>query len=157
LKVIFKEKIMKLNISLSILLAVLLVLSLSACGAQIPVTGEEAKPVKLDPIAGTDLNRLTLSEKAAERLGLETAQVRAEQVDGAEQLVVPYAALLYDPSGVTWVYVNVEPLVFVRQAIVVDSIQGDDVFLSEGPEAGANVVTLGATELFGSESEFEEE
>ena len=150
---------MKLNISLSILLAVLLVLPLSACGAQIPVTGEEseAKPVVLDPIVGTDLNRLTLTEKAAERLGLETAQVRAEQVDGAEQLVVPYAALLYDPSGVTWVYVNVEPLVFVRQAIVVDSIQGDDVFLSEGPEAGANVVTLGATELFGSESEFEEE
>ena len=150
---------MKLNISLSILLAVLLVLPLSACGAQIPVTGEEseAKPVVLDPIVGTDLNRLTLTEKAAERLGLETAPVRAEQVDGAEQLVVPYAALLYDPSGVTWVYVNVEPLVFVRQAIVVDSIQGDDVFLSEGPEAGANVVTLGATELFGSESEFEEE
>ena len=150
---------MKLNISLSILLAVLLVLPLSACGAQIPVTGEEseAKPVVLDPIVGTDLNRLTLTEKAAERLGLETAQVRAEQVDGTEQLVVPYAALLYDPSGVTWVYVNVEPLVFVRQEIIVDSIQGDDVILSEGPDAGANVVTLGATELYGSESEFEEE
>ena len=150
---------MKLNISLSILLAVLLVLPLSACGAQIPVTGEEseAKPVVLDPIVGTDLNRLTLTEKAAERLGLETAQVRAEQVDGTEQLVVPYAALLYDPSGVTWVYVNVEPLVFVRQEIIVDSIQGDDVILSEGPEAGTNVVTLGATELYGSESEFEEE
>ena len=87
---------MKLNISLSILLAVLLVLPLSACGAQIPVTGEEseAKPVVLDPIVGTDLNRLTLTEKAAERLGLETAQVRAEQVDGTEQLVVPYAAMV---------------------------------------------------------------
>ncbi len=148
---------MKLNISLSILLAFLLVLPLSACGAQDTGNRRGSQTCKLDPIAGTDLNRLTLTEKAAERLGLETAQVRAEQVDGAEQLVIPYAALLYDPSGVTWVYVNVEPLVFVRQAIVVDSIQGDDVFLSEGPEAGANVVTLGATELFGSESEFEEE
>jgi hypothetical protein len=53
--------------------------------------------------------------------------------------------------------VNVEPLVFVRQAITVDDITGDQVILSEGPEAGANVVTMGATELFGSESEFEEE
>ena len=79
------------------------------------------------------------------------------QVDGIDRLVVPYAALLYDTSGQAWVYVNVEPLVFMRQAITVDSIQGDQVILSEGPEAGANVVTLGATELYGSESEFEEE
>ena len=148
---------MKLNFRLLIFIAILLALPLSACGAQLPVTGDEAKPVQLDPIAGTDLNRLTLTEQAADRLGLEMVPVRAEQVDGAEKLVVPYAALLYDPNGVTWVYVSVEPLIFMRQAIVVDSIQGDDVFLSEGPEAGANVVTLGATELFGSESEFEEE
>jgi hypothetical protein len=80
-----------------------------------------------------------------------------KQVDGAERLVVPYAALLYDPSGQAWVYVNVEPLVFVRQAITIDDISGDQVILSEGPESGANVVTMGATELFGSESEFEEE
>jgi hypothetical protein len=53
--------------------------------------------------------------------------------------------------------VNVGPLQYERQAITVDSIEGDQVFLSDGPEAGANVVTLGATELFGSESEFEEE
>jgi hypothetical protein len=156
-EVIFKEKNMKLNFRLLILIAILLTLPLSACGAQIPVTGEEAKPVQLDPIAGTDLNRLTLTEKAAERLGLETVPVLAQQIDGAERLVIPYAALLYDTSGVTWVYVNVEPLVFMRQEITVDSIQGNDVVLSEGPEAGTNVVTFGATELFGSESEFAEE
>jgi len=125
---------------------------LSACGPA-AVVEETDKPVSLEPIAGTDLNRLTLTEKAAERLGLETAPVVAE----AGQVVVPYAALLYDPSGQAWVYVNVGPLAFERQAITVDSIQGDQVFLSEGPEAGANVVTLGATELYGSESEFEEE
>ena len=147
---------MKPNFRSWILIALLLVLPLSACGAQ-EAAEEEDRPAQLEPIEGTDLNRITLTEKAAERLGLETAPVLSQQVDGAERLVIPYAALLYDPSGVTWVYVNVEPLVFVRQAIVVDSIQGDDVFLSEGPEAGANVVTLGATELFGSESEFEEE
>jgi multidrug efflux pump subunit AcrA (membrane-fusion protein) len=131
-------------------------LQLSAC-APTEATEEENKPVSLEPIAGTDLNRLTLTEKAAERLGLETATVLTQQVDGLDRLVVPYAALLYDTSGTAWVYVNVEPLVFVRQIITVDSIQGDQVILSEGLEAGDNVVTLGATELYGSESEFEEE
>jgi hypothetical protein len=41
--------------------------------------------------------------------------------------------------------------------VTVNTIDGDQVVLSQGPEAGAQVVTLGATELFGSESEFEEE
>ncbi len=149
---------MKLNLRALILIAILFVLSLSACGGQIPVTGEEEnKPVRLEPIEGTDLNRITLTEKAADRLGLETAPVLAQQVDGIERLVIPYAALLYDPSGQAWAYVNVAPLVFVRQEITVDSIQQGNVILSTGLKAGDDVVTLGATELFGSESEFEEE
>ena len=141
---------------LLIVLLIILGLQLSACAPE-AVVEEEDKPVQLEPIEGTDLNRVTLTEKAAERLGLETSPVLTQQVDGADRLVVPYAALLYDTSGQAWVYVNVEPLVFVRQAITVDSINGNDVVLSEGPEAGANVVTMGATELYGSESEFEEE
>jgi len=146
-------KQIKLSIFTMLIMTSLL---LSAC-APAEATADEEKPVTLEPIAGTDLNRLTLTEKAAERLGLETAPVLAQQVDGADRVVVPYAALLYDPSGQAWVYVSVEPLVFVRQAVTVDSINGNDVVLSEGPAAGANVVTLGATELYGSESEFEEE
>jgi len=134
------------------LIVILLVLPLSAC-APAAAPEEEEKPVTLEPIAGTDLNRLTLTEKAAERLGLETAAVVAQE----GQVVIPYAALLYDTSGQAWVYVNVGTLAFERQEITVDSIQGDKVILSKGPEAGANVVTLGATELYGSESEFEEE
>jgi len=143
---------MKLNFRLLMLIVVLLVLPLSAC-APAAAPEEEEKPVTLEPIAGTELNRLTLTEKAAERLGLETAPVVAQE----GQVVVPYAALLYDPSGQAWVYVNVGPLAFERQEITVDSIQGNQVILSKGPEAGANVVTLGATELYGSEQEFEEE
>lgn len=128
-------------------------LMLTACGAQEVPPEEEPGPVTLDPIAGTDLNRLTLTEKAAERLGVETVPVVAKE----GKVIVPYAALLYDPSGQAWVYVNVEPLVFVRQTVTVDDISGDEAILSEGPEVGDKVVTMGATELFGSESEFEEE
>jgi uncharacterized protein YcfL len=136
-----------------VLTVILLSLLLSACGAS-EATVDETKPVTLEPISGTDLNRITLTEKAAERLGLETAPVH---VNSAKQMVIPYAALLYDASGGTWVYTTVAPLVYVRQAIVVDSINGNEAVLSEGLENDAVVVTLGATELYGSEAEFEEE
>jgi hypothetical protein len=138
------------------LTVILLSLLLSACGAE-AIPEEEIGPVSLELIPGTDLNRVTLTEKAAERLGLETVTVGSQQVNGKEKLVIPYAALLYDSSGQAWVYVNVEPLVFIREPITVDFINGNEVILSEGPDAGASVVTLGATELFGSEEEFEEE
>jgi len=142
-----------MKLRLLILIAILAVFPLAACGPAAAPEEEAEKPVTLEPIAGTDLNRLTLTEKAAERLGVETAPVVAQEGG----VVVPYAALLYDPSGQAWVYVNVGPLAYERQEVTVDSIDGDKAVLSKGPEAGANVVTMGATELFGSESEFEEE
>jgi hypothetical protein len=131
-------------------------LQLSAC-APASTPQEVIKPVHLEPIAGTDLNRVILTEKAAERLDIQTGLVRDEEIDGKQQKVIPYAAVLYDPTGQAWTYTNPEPLVFIRQAIVVDHIKGDMAVLSEGPDSGMAVVTVGAAELFGSESEFEEE
>ena len=64
-------------------------LLLSACAPEV-APEEEIKPVTLEPIAGTDLNRLTLTEKAAERLGLETVPVSAQE----DQMVIPLARLL---------------------------------------------------------------
>jgi hypothetical protein len=72
--------------------------------------------------------------------------------DGAPRKVVPYAAVLYGVNGETWVYTNPEPLVFVRSPITIDYIDGDLAILSEGPEAGTAVVTVGAAELFGTET-----
>lgn len=66
--------------------------------------------------------------------------------------VVPYAAVLYGVHGETWVYSNPEPLVYVRQPIVIDYIEGDVAVLSDGPQVGTAVVTVGATELFGTET-----
>jgi len=126
---------------------------LTACAPA--ATGEEegVKPVTLEPVAGTDLNHVILTADAAKRLDIQIASVH----DGAEGTVIPYDAVLYEANGNTWVYVSLEPLVFVRQAIVIDHIKGNEAFLSQGPDSGAMVVTLGAAELYGSESEFEEE
>jgi hypothetical protein len=70
----------------------------------------------------------------------------------AERKFVDFASLIYGLHGETWVYTNPEALVFVRQPVTVDFIEGDRAVLSEGPAVGTEVVTLGAAELFGVES-----
>lgn len=70
---------------------------------------------------------------------------------GEKRKTIPYAAVLYDAKGNTWVYTNPEPLVFIRQSIRIDTIAGDQVLLVEGPPVGAAVVTVGGAELLGTE------
>jgi hypothetical protein len=70
----------------------------------------------------------------------------------AQRLVIPYAAVVYGLEGETWVYTNPEPLVYIREPIAIDYIQGDTVVLSEGPASGTPVVVIGAAELFGAET-----
>ena len=65
--------------------------------------------------------------------------------------VIPYSAVLYSPTGETWAYVSSEPMTFTRRAIVIDRIDGNKAFLSEGPAAGAKVATVGVAELYGAE------
>jgi hypothetical protein len=93
------------------------------------------------------LKRLTLSAKAAERLGVETVQVAGS----GTTLTVPYSAVIYDAEGKTWSYVNTEPLTYLRAEIVVDEIDGETAVLSAGPPVGTSIVTTGAAELYGAE------
>jgi hypothetical protein len=115
---------------------------LAACGPK-STSVEKIEPFKLEVIEGSDFQRVILTEKAAQRLDIQTATV-----DGN---VIPYAAVLYGLEGETWTYTNPEPLVFVRQPIVIDHIEGDTAFLSEGLDTGTAVVIIGAAELYGAE------
>jgi len=117
------------------------------------VKATEIKPAHVEAIAGTELHKVTLTARAAERLDIKTDRVQEMVVGGAKRKVVPYAAVLYDPRGETWVYTSPEPLVFVRHRIHVEYIRGDRAVLSQGPPAGTAVVTVGAAELFGAEFE----
>lgn len=72
--------------------------------------------------------------------------------NGTQQKVVPYAAVIYGLQGETWVYTNPEPLVFVRDPILVDYVEGDVAVLLDGPTAGTAVVTVGGAELYGAET-----
>jgi hypothetical protein len=68
-----------------------------------------------------------------------------------QRKLMPYSAVLYDVRGETWSYVRTAPLTFVRQRVSLDYIDGETAVLLEGPAAGSEVVTTGATELFGTE------
>jgi hypothetical protein len=128
-------------------------LLLGACHQAAAPPAAKNEPAKVEAIEGTNLRRIRLTDKAAERLGIRTEPVRAagQPGSGIERRVIPHAAVLYDPQGRTWTYTNPQPLVFVRQAIVVDFIDGDIAVLVDGPAPDAQVVTVGAPELFGAE------
>ena len=235
-----------------VLVLIIIGLQLAACVGK-PVTHDKIEPARVEPLEG-GINRVVLIEKAAERLDIQTALVREEQVvrkrtvggevlaspeadlndlrevtvrvslnesdlnkvdrrqpalvlpltsteeatgllaqpvrapaldnpegaagalyyrvdvadhglvpgqivlvelplAGSEALrkVIPYAAVIYDLHGETWVYTNPEPLVFVRHPIHVDYIEGDLAVLLEGPPAGTEVATVGVAELLGTE------
>lgn len=121
--------------------------ALAACGAAEGDEGDATPVVQVEDSGVPGIGRVTLSELGTERIGLELADVEAG-ADGAE---IPYAAVLYDPDGETWTFVNTEPNVYVRQAIVVDHIEGDTAYLTDGPDAGTKVVATGANELYGAE------
>jgi hypothetical protein len=106
------------------------------------------RPARLEAISGSNIKKITLTLKAAQRLDVQIGKVRQDE---AGRKVVPYAAVVYDKDGSTWVYTNPQPLTFVRQAIVVEDIKGDDAVLKEGPDVGMQVATTGAPQLYGAE------
>src|ERR687889_1574507 len=132
------------------------VVSLSACGEASTgydyETARHHEPAELEPIKGTDVQRVIFDAEAAERVGLKTAPIRQ---DGRKE-IMPYAALIYDAEGDTYAYTAPEPLTYVRQQIDIDHYDGDSVVLSDGPPAGTEVVTVGVDEVYGSEFEVEE-
>ena len=87
-------------------------------------------------------------------LDSDAATLCVEVTNTPPVLVVPYSSLLYDAHGNTWVYVSPKDKVrsFRREAVTVDRIEGNDVFLTEGPDAGTVIVKVGVAELYGTES-----
>jgi ABC-type oligopeptide transport system substrate-binding subunit len=137
---------------------VVLACLLTSCASSVDsAQEEELRPATVEHLQGPDPTRVTLLEEAAQRLDIQTAESHDVEIGGVQKTVIPYAAVLYDTDGTTWTYTCPEPLVFVRHEILIDSIDGERVILSERLPAGTRVVTVGAEELYGSELEFEEE
>lgn len=136
---------LRLCAGLAVLVAVL---GVSAC-AEVPSNLVEDQPYELEPIEGTDLQRVKLSDETAARIDLQTASVRP----AGRGTAVPHAALIYNPDGDVFVYTRPAPQTYVRAAVTVRRVEGAQALLSDGPPAGTVVVTVGAAELLATEYE----
>jgi hypothetical protein len=141
-----------------------LALGVSACGrAPAAEDGEGASgEARVERVEGTEQSRVILTQRAADRLGIQMAEVREVRVAKPAAIgqrragmtmakIIPYAAVLYDEHGDTWAYTSPAPLTFIRKRISVDYVSGDSAVLIKGPPAGTRVVTVGASELLGAE------
>lgn len=116
-----------------------------------PVRPVTDAPPSGDPLAATvhlfyELPNDDHAFWPGERVGV-TVPLQSDE----ESLVLPRAALLYDFQGGTWVYEKIAPRTYSRRRVRLDRVVGDLAVLREGVTPGAEVVTSGAAELFGTE------
>jgi hypothetical protein len=104
--------------------------------------------VRVEPTSDPKIKKVTFSERAAERLGIQMDEVR---VDPSGRRIVPYATIVYDLQGGTWVYVSAGTLSFVRSGVKIESIKGENVYLSDGPPQGTKLLAAAVPQVFGAE------
>ena len=130
-------------------------------------------------VPGSPLGQVVLTQLGAQRIGLETRRAQAVAVPkppppivktkivagvkhtittpapappnpaGKARVIIPYSAIVYDPSGQTYAFTNTGQLTYVEVPVTVDHISGDSAYLTKGPRPGARVVSVGAEELYG--------
>jgi hypothetical protein len=128
-------------------LAALATLLVGACSPA-PSEPTDPEPATVEAIDGSALKRVTLTDDAVERIGIETSPVTAAP---GGRLMVPSSTVLYDQDGLAWVYTNPEGHVFLRSQITILGTTGDETVLTAGPPADTKVVTVGVAELYGTE------
>lgn len=132
--------------------ALLGVLALSGCAEVSEAKHTTVEPYSKEETAVAGLYRVKLAQSAVKRLDVKTAVVtQARAKSGALLKVIPYAAIVYDLNGDTWTYTNPESLLYVREVVRVDYIDGAQAFLLAGPRLGMSVVITGAAQLYGIE------
>ena len=123
-------------------------LGLSCAAALAAESAGKRLPARVEATSDAGIKKVTLTARAAERLGVQLDEVRA---DPSGRQIVPYGAILYDLTGKTWVYVSSDALSFVRGAVTIDTIKGVNVYLKDGPPTGTKVLVTGVPQVFGTE------
>jgi hypothetical protein len=147
---------MKLNgLAASVAAVAMITLGASGCseaGASNEKTNSETA-VTVESAGEDQPARLTVSERAEQRLGIRTEPVRpiSGQANGATE-VISYSAVVYDADGQSWAFSAPSPRTYIRVPIVISSITGQTVHLKSGPPVGTQVVVVGAPELVGAEA-----
>lgn len=124
----------------------------TGCGQATP---KPQPPATLTRIPGSAVEQVRLTGPAARILGIATVAVRDATVivagKSVSREVIPYSAVVYATDGSAWAYVTIAPRTYQREPVTIADIQGNTVVLTRGPAVGAEVVTVGAPELLGTE------
>jgi hypothetical protein len=121
---------------------------LGGCAGAVRDKHSIVEPMTLEEVESGVIPRVMLTERAAQRLDIQTVLVEQSE----ELLVVPSDAILVDETGTFWLYISPEPLVFLRYQIGIDHDDGEQAFLTDGPDPGTPVVIVGVPELYGAET-----
>lgn len=132
--------------------------SLSSGRASAPLHAEPAPapPRTAQPQQGTVDRYFVLPQNTGWMPG-QIVGVWLQRNQDEDTPVVPAAAVLYDPSGASWVYERAAPQVFLRRRVEVVQIEDGVALLGkssvqpDGLRVGSAVVTAGAIELYGAE------
>ncbi len=108
-------------------------------------------PPTADPLAATADLYFELDNRQKQLRPGQRVGVSLKLNEEGELKVIPNGAILFDVFGGTWVYARSEAHGYVRRRVAIKFVEGDEAFLSEGPEAGTEIVVAGAAELFGTE------
>lgn len=129
--------------------AVRVAIVLVAVVALVGGCGGASKPQPPSPSASLTkaggTSRVVLSLVGAQRIGIQLAPARV----AGSAVVIPYSALVYDPAGTTYAFTRVAPLTYKQVKVTVQRISGNAAYVTSGPTAGDEVVTVGAEELYG--------
>lgn len=131
-----------------VIVASISVVALVGCGSE--TAYEKVEPYELTS-TDSGINIVALTPQASDRLRMETAPVTVAD-GGGDMFAVPYAALIYDTNGGTWVYQQTDSLTYQRVEVVVDHIEADTVFLTEAPDEGTPVAVTSVAELYGTDT-----
>ena len=116
---------------------------------------QSARPVSAPPSANATAGTVDLfyaldNRARAWRVGQRVA-VALPMAGVAEGLTVPTTAIVRDINGGEWVYRKTGANTYLRQRIEVAGVSGNTALLARGLDRGAEVVTDGTAELFGTE------
>jgi cobalt-zinc-cadmium efflux system membrane fusion protein len=123
-------------------------------GTRLPTARPVVAPPSANPLSATvdlyyEMPNPDGKLSPGQRLGVSVPLVGAK-----EALAVPWAAVVFDIHGGTWVYEQVGPRKYARRRVVVGHTVGADAVLAGGPPSGTKVVTAGVQQLFAAETGF---
>lgn len=133
------------RVASALLISVFAIPALAGCGSGSPAPARQIPPARMERAGNGGVLSVVLTPLGARRIGIQTAPAVAR----GKKILVPFQALLYEPDGRTVVYTRTGADTYTRQFITVAAISGDQVVVSQGLPAGAQVVTVGAEELLG--------